>query len=352
MVSEILKNNRNKPYFRLKTIKNLNDSKFEIIKNNLIEDFNDYIEFKNNHNKQTFNQLNNLNYNKNIFSDNNQININLDNYNFINIIILVKNKISILMKKYLLIKKLKFNYYNNFIKDNNINNLNNKYLDKLKNISLYNIQIKLLTLSNLFKNYIKTNNKNLNLKIYNNYINQINFEIIDTYNNYMINKFFDNHKKIKSKFKIRGYQIITLINKKLINFNLNNNIDNIKGKIKNQVISKNNIKINKNYSIIKYNKNLPKSLIMINQFLKSINRYNNFVKGTIVYFNKFINYKFYYKKYFLIKNFYKLLFYTFKSMNSLISRPVLVYKPNKIIIRLFYFILLPTFLKKKKFHRR
>ena len=60
----------------------------------------------------------------------------------------------------------------------------------------------------------------------------------------MINKFFDNHKKIKSKFKIRGYQIITLINKKLINFNLNNNIDNIKGKIKNQVISKNNIKIN------------------------------------------------------------------------------------------------------------
>ena len=109
MVSEILKNNRNKPYFRLKTIKNLNDSKFEIIKNNLIEDFNDYIEFKNNHNKQTFNQLNNLNYNKNIFSDNNQININLDNYNFINIIILVKNKISILMKKYLLIKKLKFN---------------------------------------------------------------------------------------------------------------------------------------------------------------------------------------------------------------------------------------------------
>ena len=352
LVSEILKNNRNKPYFRLKTIKNLNDSKFEIIKNNLIEDFNDYIEFKNNHNKQTFNQLNNLNYNKNIFSDNNQININLDNYNFINIIILVKNKISILMKKYLLIKKLKFNYYNNFIKDNNINNLNNKYLDKLKNISLYNIQIKLLTLSNLFKNYIKTNNKNLNLKIYNNYINQINFEIIDTYNNYMINKFFDNHKKIKSKFKIRGYQIITLINKKLINFNLNNNIDNIKGKIKNQVISKNNIKINKNYSIIKYNKNLPKSLIMINQFLKSINRYNNFVKGTIVYFNKFINYKFYYKKYFLIKNFYKLLFYTFKSMNSLISRPVLVYKPNKIIIRLFYFILLPTFLKKKKFHRR
>jgi hypothetical protein len=39
-------------------------------------------------------------------------------------------------------------------------------------------------------------------------------------------------------------------------------------------------------------------------------------------------------------------------MNSLISRPVLVYKPNKIIIRLFYFILLPTFLKNKKYHTR
>ena len=38
-------------------------------------------------------------------------------------------------------------------------------------------------------------------------------------------------------------------------------------------------------------------------------------------------------------------------MNSLISRPVLVYKPNKIIIRLFYFILLPTFFKKKKFNK-
>jgi hypothetical protein len=347
LVTEILKDNRNKPYFRLKTIKNLNDSKFEIIKSNLIEDFNNYIEFNNN-NKQIFNELNNLNYNKNIFSDRNQININLQNYNLINIIILVKNKISILMKKYLLIKKLKFNYYNNNILDNNNNsNLNNnKYLTKLKNISLYNIQIKLLTLSNLFKNYIKANNKNLNLKIYNNYINQINFDIIDTYNNFIIKKLFDNHNKIKSKFKIRGYHIITLINKKLIYFNLDNN--KINGK--NQVISKNII--NKNYSIINYNKNLPRSLIMINQFLKSINRFNTFVKGTIVYFNKFINYKFYYKKYFLIKNFYKLLFYTFKSMNSLISRPVLVYKPNKIIIRLFYFILLPTFLKKKKFHRR
>jgi hypothetical protein len=344
LVSEIIKDHRNKPNFRLKVIKNLNDSKYEIIKNNLIEDFNDYIEFNNN-NKQTFNKLNNLNYNKNIFSDSNHININLDNYNFINIIILVKNKISILMKKYLLIKKLKFNYYNNFNFINDNDN-NNKYLDKLKNISLYNIQIKLLTLSNLFKNYIKANNKNLNIKIYNNYINQINYEIIDTYNNYMIKKLFDNHKKIKSKFKIRGYQIITLINKKLINFNFDNNNN------KNQVISKNIININKNYSIINYNKNLPKSLIMINQFLKSINRYNTFVKGTIVYFNKFINYKFYYKKYFLIKNFYKLLFYTFKSMNSLISRPVLVYKPNKIIIRLFYFILLPTFLKKKKYHSR
>ena len=49
---------------------------------------------------------------------------------------------------------------------------------------------------------------------------------------------------------------------------------------------------------------------------------------------------------FLIKNTYKLLYYFFKSMYSLISKPVIKYTNNKIIIQLFYFLNIP---KKKIF---
>ena len=50
----------------------------------------------------------------------------------------------------------------------------------------------------------------------------------------------------------------------------------------------------------------------------------------------------------LIKNIYKFLYLSFKSMYCLISKPVFIIKSNKIIIQLFYFLLIPKILKNKK----
>jgi hypothetical protein len=45
----------------------------------------------------------------------------------------------------------------------------------------------------------------------------------------------------------------------------------------------------------------------------------------------------------LIKYSYKLLFYFFKSMYCLISKPVFLFTPDKVVIRLFYFLNIPKF---------
>jgi hypothetical protein len=50
----------------------------------------------------------------------------------------------------------------------------------------------------------------------------------------------------------------------------------------------------------------------------------------------------------LINNIYKLLHLSFKSMYCLISKPVFINKSNKIIIQLFYFVLIPKIFKHMK----
>jgi len=47
----------------------------------------------------------------------------------------------------------------------------------------------------------------------------------------------------------------------------------------------------------------------------------------------------------LINNIYKFLFLSFKSMYCLISKPVFIVKSNKIIIQLFYFLIIPKIFK-------
>ena len=47
----------------------------------------------------------------------------------------------------------------------------------------------------------------------------------------------------------------------------------------------------------------------------------------------------------LINNIYKFLYLSFKSMYCLISKPVFIIKSNKIIIQLFYFLLIPKIFK-------
>ena len=91
---------------------------------------------------------------------------------------------------------------------------------------------------------------------------------------------------------------------------------------------------------------------IISQYLRRIINFNVTRKGTLLYFNKFIAYKVNYNNYFLVKNIYKLLYLSFKGMYSLISKPVFVYKPDKIIIRLFYFSFIPNFQLFKKYKKR
>jgi hypothetical protein len=114
--------------------------------------------------------------------------------------------------------------------------------------------------------------------------------------------------------------------------------------------------------ILYFNNNLNRPII--NQYLKSMSIYNMITKGTIMYYSKFIGFNLFsqtpstsaiglgsnsgeMQSNKLIKNIYKFLYSSFKSMYCLISKPVFIFKANKIVIQLFYFILIPNILKGK-----
>lgn len=92
---------------------------------------------------------------------------------------------------------------------------------------------------------------------------------------------------------------------------------------------------------------------VVNQYLKSMSVYNMKKKGILIYFNNLVDYKFvegslgYINK--LIFKIQNLLQASFKSMYCLISKPLFIITPDKITIKIFYFLLLPNFLKYKKF---
>lgn len=107
-------------------------------------------------------------------------------------------------------------------------------------------------------------------------------------------------------------------------------------------------KNNKNYK--NYNNNIKEQPI-IHYYLKSMSIFNRIFKGSFVFFNKFVGFNFnhannnYNNK--LRDNIFKFLFFSFKKMFSLISKPIFVFTPDKVVINLFYYILLPSLLKKK-----
>lgn len=125
--------------------------------------------------------------------------------------------------------------------------------------------------------------------------------------------------------------------------------------------------------ILYFNNNLNRPII--NQYLKSMSIYNMITNGTMMYYSKFIGFNLFsltpstsqagmlgssgyraaaeMQTNKLIKNIYKFLYSSFRSMYCLISKPVFIFKANKIIIQLFYFILIPKILKyknKKEFY--
>lgn len=109
-------------------------------------------------------------------------------------------------------------------------------------------------------------------------------------------------------------------------------------------------KANENNKILKKNQNLnlnTKSLSVTNgttnntqnisKYLKSISIFNSIPKGKVFTFSQQNSYNFNTVNNKIIKKLYSFLFFSFFSMNSLISKPILDITSNKIIIHLFFF---------------
>lgn len=90
---------------------------------------------------------------------------------------------------------------------------------------------------------------------------------------------------------------------------------------------------------------------IINQYLKEMSIYNMKRKGLFIQYSKFIGFNFNKENNKLYKDLYKFISSTFKSMYCLISKPVFIITPDKIIIQLFYYLFIPNILKLKKFYK-
>jgi hypothetical protein len=104
---------------------------------------------------------------------------------------------------------------------------------------------------------------------------------------------------------------------------------------------KENISCEKNIELqkIKEQKSLKKSNKQdINKYLKSITIFNTTPKGKVFNYAQQINYKFKNANIKIIKKIYTFLFYSFFSMNSLISKPVFEITNEKVVIHLFFYL--------------
>jgi hypothetical protein len=151
--------------------------------------------------------------------------------------------------------------------------------------------------------------------------------------------------------KIMLEKIMTLIKKR--NKNKVEDLMVSANKIKNLDINKDTISIDSNpVSVIYLNNNTTtEKKPIINQYLKSMSNYNMQSKGIFIYYSNIVSFNFNSETNKLIKNIYSLLASSFKSMYCLISKPVFVITPDKIIIQLFYYLFIPNLLKFKKIHK-
>ena len=127
---------------------------------------------------------------------------------------------------------------------------------------------------------------------------------------------------------------------------------------RNELLNNTNLNNNNNYIIPHQNKVIPvvynnKFNPIINQYIKAMTIFNSNStdsksnKGSIFSFSSIIGYNFLSKNNKLIKNVYKFLSTSFYSMYCLISKPVFVITPDKIIIQLFYYLFIPNLFKHK-----
>lgn len=242
------------------------------------------------------------------------------------------------------INKDNLNYFNNY-NFNNINsvinnqtNLNKTKESKLneKNKDSQNLNINLNT--NLKENFdIVKNNRNQLI------IHENKLLINKIFNPFKINK--TNEIKIEQTFKSifknkefnSKYEAVSIKHNPVEMLYYNDNNNNYY----------NNNLIN-NSSIL--SENLQKKPI-INQYLKSMSNFNIIKKGILISYSNIIGFNFKTENNKLIKDIYKLLAGSFKSMYCLISKPVFVMTPDKLIIQLFYYLFIPNILKFKKFFK-
>ena len=172
-----------------------------------------------------------------------------------------------------------------------------------------------------------------------------------------------NSKISLKRKKIRLLKYINLASELSRSNSNNENINNISFSYLNN--NKNNLSnsSNKNNFLIPIqNKNIPvvynnKLVPIINQYIKSMTIFNMKNKGSIFSYSSIIGFNFLSKNNKLIKNVYKFLSTSFYSMYCLISKPVFVITPDKIIIQLFYYLFIPNLFKykirnRKKFFNR
>jgi hypothetical protein len=354
----------------------------------------------------------NNNKNRVITNKNNEINDIINkafniNYNELKYLL---NKLNTLLKKiYLIINLIKLNNFilkeKKHITNNNTKLINNKKDNKLINNKKDNklINDKLLNEFDSISYQLIDNNKELNNK--NIYLNILNYNINNITNITNINNInnINNMNNITNRNNKNNITNITNKNIKKINPIINNfinkdfyykeNIIKVRNNIIKTTISLNDILINNINIINMSNSNIIKNLIpkgiitkskvfnkeintislnsnpvnvlyfndnknkpMLNQYIKNMSIYNLNRKGSFMFYSSIIGYKFYRKfRPFLgytgllkSSNIYKLIYSSFKSMYCLISKPVVIIKSNKIIIQLFYYLLVPRIFKYKK----
>jgi hypothetical protein len=210
---------------------------------------------------------------------------------------------------------------------------NQKVLDLLKNTSLLSLN------NNSNLNY---NPMNYNLML-NEHLTPINISMSGArteefnYKNLLLNRIFNSINK-SNEIKIED-----TINSILKNKEFDYKTDSIS-------INSNTIPIVYNKKSVLEGNNVSNPPI-INDYLKAISKFNIINKGISVHYYNIIGFKFNSDNNKLYKNIYNLLVYSFKSMFCLISKPIFVITPNKIIIQLFYYLFIPNILKSKKIYK-
>ena len=243
----------------------------------------------------------------------------------------------------LITKKLNYSLKNNNKVLNYLNDILSIYFDS----SSGNYETKNSNFN--FNNSLSKNNnkiKNIGFESENN-----NLNILDTLTNHTMREFYINlllNKILKLNLvnKWNFIQIEQTINSIIKYKNFDYNTDSIS--MKSNPIS---LVYYKNKNVVTDSNSSDLTTPILNKYLQIMSKYNLTNKNIYIYYSNIIGFKFIKDNNKLFKNIYKLLAYSFKSMYCLISKPVFIVTPNKIIIQLFYYLFIPSILKAKNFYK-